>query len=198
MTDTTQILMVVGGYIGLVVVGSLIAMARDSWKRRPSLCPHGIRGGATNGRCSKCADARLREQQEYERRANLQSAATHLRQQEANRLSGCLAPNLEELRTLSPQRFEDAVAQMFERLGYSVEQTPYVNDQGRDAILHKDGSKFLVECKRYKAHNTVGRPEIQKFHSAVMVENATKGFFCYNFYVYARSHKSRGTRKFAD
>jgi hypothetical protein len=66
---------------------------------------------------------------------------------------------------------------MFERLGYEVEQTPYRNDHGRDAILTKDGKKFLVECKRYGKDTTVGRPDLQKFHSAITTDGAVSGFF---------------------
>jgi hypothetical protein len=66
---------------------------------------------------------------------------------------------------------------MFERLGYSVKQTSYVNDQGRDAIIYKEGQKYLVECKRYAQDNNIGRPEIQKFHSAIVFDKADRGFF---------------------
>lgn len=69
------------------------------------------------------------------------------------------------------------MASMFERLGYVVQQTPYVGDYGRDAILQKDGEKLLLECKRYGDISTVGRPEIQKFHSAIISDRAKSGFF---------------------
>lgn len=95
---------------------------------------------------------------------------------EQRRLARSVVPELRELRRLAPRRFEDAVAGMYKRLGYAVTQTPYSNDEGRDAILEKDGAIFLVECKRYGSTNAVGRPEVQKFHSAVMVANARKGF----------------------
>jgi restriction system protein len=66
---------------------------------------------------------------------------------------------------------------MFERLGYKVKQTPYTNDLGRDAILEKDGKTFLLECKRYGETNTTGRPDLQKFHSAIISDKAVGGFF---------------------
>jgi len=66
---------------------------------------------------------------------------------------------------------------MFERLGYEVKQTPYTNDGGRDAILTKDGSTFLVECKRYAEGGLSGRPDLQKFHSAIVTDRAKSGFF---------------------
>lgn len=86
-------------------------------------------------------------------------------------------PSLQFLRSLTSEIFEDEMAEVFRRLGYEVKQTPYVNDHGRDAIMHKDGKKFLLECKRYAAGRTSGRPELQKFHSAIMTDKADRGFF---------------------
>ena len=66
---------------------------------------------------------------------------------------------------------------MFRRLGYQVEQTPYSNDHGRDAVMKKDGKKYLLECKKYGENNSSGRPDLQKFHSAIMSDKAAKGYF---------------------
>jgi restriction endonuclease Mrr len=43
--------------------------------------------------------------------------------------------------------------------------------------MHKGGKKFLLECKRYAAGRTSGRPELQKFHSAIMTDKADRGLF---------------------
>ena len=66
---------------------------------------------------------------------------------------------------------------MFRRLGYEVQQTPYANDFGRDAIMIKYGKKYLVECKCYAKGGLSGRPALQKLHSAMVTDNATSGFF---------------------
>jgi hypothetical protein len=100
-----------------------------------------------------------------------------LKSEEVLRLRQTIAPSIAELRRLSPQRFEDEIARMFERLGYAVKQTPYANDYGRDAILLKAGEKFLLECKRYAENGSCGRPDLQKFHSAIISDNAKRGFF---------------------
>ena len=76
----------------------------------------------------------------------------------------------------TPKEFEDTVAAMFEKLGYSVKQTPYSSDGGKDAIAMKDGTKVLIECKRYEK-DLIGRPALQKFYAAVMEEKADKGIF---------------------
>jgi HJR/Mrr/RecB family endonuclease len=89
--------------------------------------------------------------------------AANLRESEASRLRTLIRLTLAELRELSPSHFEDEMARMFERLGYLVQQTPYVNDRGRDAILQKDGDKFLLECKRYGKKVGSGAPTYRNF-----------------------------------
>jgi HJR/Mrr/RecB family endonuclease len=114
---------------------------------------------------------------EKRRKAILLRSAIALRQQEAERLAESVVPSVEELRGLSTQRFEDEIARMFKRLGYAVQQTPYSKDRGRDAIMTKSGQTYLLECKRYKKGGLSGRPDLQKFHSAMVSDKATKGFF---------------------
>ena len=51
------------------------------------------------------------------------------------------------------------------------------NDGGKDIILYKSNCKYLVECKRFKTNNKVGREYLQKFYAAICEENADLGFF---------------------
>jgi len=62
-------------------------------------------------------------------------------------------------------------------LSESGNQTPHTNDYGRDAILRKDGEIFLLECKKYAEDGLSGRPDLQKFHSAIISDKAKRGFF---------------------
>ncbi len=55
-----------------------------------------------------------------------------------------------------------------------VEQIGGVADGGRDLIIHGRGGKIVVECK-YWRNKSIGRPIVQKLHSAVVSERATKG-----------------------
>jgi HJR/Mrr/RecB family endonuclease len=116
----------------------------------------------------------LNDEQERKQR---NEAADTLRREEAARLAQTLIPSLDELRKLTPQHFEDAVAQMFKRLGYAVQQTPHSNDRGRDGILTKNGEKLLYECKRYGENSVSGRPDLQRFASAITDDDAKSGFF---------------------
>lgn len=84
--------------------------------------------------------------------------------------------NLSVLREMDPFEFEQYVASIFRCVGYECEVTKRTGDGGKDIILRRDNELRLVECKRYTT-TKVGRPDIQKFHSAIMECNAQEGFF---------------------
>jgi hypothetical protein len=158
-------------------------------------CAHGVSGPFAQAHCPKCADERRAEEERVrraaeaaaeaarraaeadQRRREIAASAKRLKSEEALRFEQAIVPSIAELRRLSPQQFEDTIASMFERLGYAVRQTPYSNDYGRDAILMKDGEKFLLECKKYAEDGLSGRPDLQKFHSAIISDKAKRGFF---------------------
>ena len=187
-------------------LGAIAALAADNFLsegekkvlndlKRWASCPHGVLAGKYRNRCEKCVREReeieenrrreqeLQERQQrierelQERQRRIDAAADGLRNDEQVRLAKSLVPSIKELRGLTPQHFEDEVARMFGRLGYEVRQTSYTNDGGRDAILTKDGRKYLVECKRYGESGLSGRPDLQKFHSAIITDRAVSGFF---------------------
>jgi restriction system protein len=175
-------------------------------------CPHGVFAGQYGNRCGKCVheqkeieekqrrERELLERQQQierelqERQQRINAAAESLQRDERSRLASSLIPSIEELRSISPQDFEDEIARMFERLGYEVKQTPYVNDHGRDAILVKDGKKFLLECKRYGEGNVSGRRDLQILHSNIIKDRAvaalvvTTGGFTKNALEFAHGH----------
>jgi len=70
---------------------------------------------------------------------------------------------------LSGFEFEDVIEDVFRNLGYeNVRQAERTADEGRDVIMEEvvDGTRraIIVECKHT---GTVGRPVVQKLHSAV-------------------------------
>src|SRR5262249_14697695 len=143
--------------VGLFSVATVILARRFlAWHQSWAVCRHGVAGGKIRKRCEtgmreeRAIAEKARNEREYrERQQRINTDAIKLRDAERARLAKCLVPSIEELRLLTWQQFEDQVARMFERMGYLVEQTPYVKDHGRDAILKKNGAKFLLECKRY-------------------------------------------------
>jgi HJR/Mrr/RecB family endonuclease len=147
-------------------------------KRRP--CPHGIRGGQTRGRCPICQEERAKEIQEEMKRIKskleIGKAAYELKQGELDRLRKLRLRRFDQLLSLSAKEFEQAIAAMYSRMGYSVHLTPHV-DGGKDVVMTKARKKYLVECKRYDRRRMVGRPELQKFFAALVEESAQGGFF---------------------
>ncbi|MFI5330121.1 MAG: restriction endonuclease [Desulfobaccales bacterium] len=173
-------ILVYAGLVGIVLIIGYIIKVFERWKR----CPHSVIGGISQGLCTACTEKKeaieakyLEQRKIKEQQQSIRTSANELRNSELIRLSKTILPSLDELRELTPQRFEDEIASMFKRLDYNVRQTPYSNDAGKDAILWKGGEKYVLECKRYSADNQSGRPELQKFHSAIISEGAKKGFF---------------------
>jgi restriction system protein len=55
-----------------------------------------------------------------------------------------------------------------------VQNTPLVGDKGKDLIIYLKDKKIFVECKHH-LNGTIGRPTIQKLHSALITEDADRG-----------------------
>lgn len=71
-----------------------------------------------------------------------------------------------DLDSLDGFAFEEICAEIYRRKGYSVENVKSTGDEGRDLILRgPDGETIVAECKHWP-NGTVGRPVIQKLHSA--------------------------------
>ncbi|WP_263376511.1 restriction endonuclease [Granulicella aggregans] len=98
-----------------------------------------------------------------------------MRTEEIQRLSHAWLSRSESYYSMTSREFEDAIAQLFRNLGYQVKQTPYSGDGGKDAILLKNDIKYVLECK--SGAQSIGRPDIQKFHSAMIHEGAVEGFY---------------------
>jgi restriction endonuclease Mrr len=104
---------------------------------------------------------------------------------------------------LSGFEFEDLMEDVFRNLGYeNVRQADRVADEGRDILMEEtvDGTRraVIVECKHT---DSVGRPVVQKLHSAVATYGydgpkrgmvATTGRFTGPATEYARRLRSEG------
>lgn len=70
--------------------------------------------------------------------------------------------------------FESICQKVFtEYFSSSVERTPLVADGGKDLIIHHPSGLVYVECKHHS--NPIGRPVVQKFHSAMITDNIARG-----------------------
>src|SRR5271165_2987463 len=83
---------------------------------------------------------------------------------------------LAQLASLSPETFEEFVAELFESLGYEVRQTGGTGDQGADLRLRRKDLLAIVQCKYHK-RGVVGSPELQKFLGTIHHTRSHKGFF---------------------
>ena len=72
--------------------------------------------------------------------------------------------------------FERVCGDIFSSAGWGrVELIGGVADGGRDVLIHgDDGSLTIVECK-HQPNSSIGRPIVQKLHSAVITEGANRG-----------------------
>lgn len=96
----------------------------------------------------------------------------------------------EYLEQIHPHKFEHLIADLFRSQGYEAEVTKASNDGGKDIILRKGKETKLVEVKRYNK-SSVGRPLIQKLHSAIVDAEAAGGYFV------TLSHFNANARQYA-
>lgn len=76
---------------------------------------------------------------------------------------------------MSGYEFEDFFARVLDRLGYGrIEKVLYSQDEGRDILVSSERGLMIVECKHQPGSN-IGRPVVQKLHSAVVSSGAARG-----------------------
>lgn len=85
------------------------------------------------------------------------------------------ASSVDALNAMSWQEFEMLVGEAFRCKGYSVVETGGSADGGVDLVLKKDGEKFLVQCKQWKAFK-VGVTTIRELYGVMAAGGAAGGF----------------------
>lgn len=99
------------------------------------------------------------------------------------------------MRKLSARQFEELVAEMFSRSGYTVQLTPETRDGGFDiAAAKKDGiGKFLylVECKRYTPPSKVGVQVVRSLYGVVENSRANGGIVVTSSFFTGPAHKEQ-------
>ncbi|MBT2606384.1 restriction endonuclease [Bacillus sp. ISL-53] len=99
-----------------------------------------------------------------------------LHKQSQRKLNVMRYAEAEKLKSMQPNEFEIYIGDLFSLMGYESRVTPFTGDGGKDIVLRKGKEISIVECKRYNA-TKVTRPDIQKFHSAIIDMNAKEGFY---------------------
>ena len=102
----------------------------------------------------------------------------------------------EALREMPPRKFEEIVAEMLEKQGYTVELTPASKDGGFDIYVASKQSLgsflYLVECKRYTPPNKVGVHLVRALHGVVQKTRANAGMLV------TTSFFTHGAQQYAD
>jgi Restriction endonuclease len=118
-----------------------------------------------------------------------------------SRLIAYIDSHPEELYNLTPRQFEEFIAELLNKMGYTVRLGPGSKDGGVDVFAERDqdfGPELtLVQCKRNSPVNKVGEPIIKQLHADVNDRKASKGlvvttsFFTSTALKYIESSKYR-------
>ena len=85
--------------------------------------------------------------------------------------------NPNHIRNITPREFEEIIAEIFKKRGFTVELTKQTRDGGKDIIaISKDElgikTKFFIECKHYDEERKIGVDVIRTLHG---VKNQKEG-----------------------
>ncbi|MEM9778069.1 MAG: restriction endonuclease, partial [Chloroflexota bacterium] len=83
---------------------------------------------------------------------------------------------LDQMQSLDPVDFERYCAWLYQKEGYTVQETKTSGDEGIDLLLKKGGKKVVVQCKRYAGN--VGQPVVRDLYGAMFHVAATEAHVC--------------------
>ncbi len=106
-----------------------------------------------------------------------------------------LMRNPKSIFDLPPRKFEELVAEMLTRDGFSVTLTPETKDGGKDILALNKTSLgnhlFLVECKRYAPERPVDISIVRALYGVVEAEKANAGILVTTSYFTKEAMKFR-------
>ncbi len=97
-----------------------------------------------------------------------------INQLKSKKLYGDVATAKTKLDDISWQEFEVLTGEHFRQQGYQVEDTGSGADGGVDLVLRKNGEKYLVQCKHWKAYK-VGVKLVRELLGVMVGKGATGG-----------------------
>ncbi len=161
----------------LLVVGFLArVLYKRATKKKCIRCGNSTE--SPSAYCPTCSAAmaeaarRASEQRAAEQRARAdeQRRAWEAQEEEERRRVSTLA----DLHRLTGPQFEDLIASLFRKDGYTVRRCGGSWDEGIDLVLVMGQEKDVVQCKRWK--NDIGSPVVRDFYGALMHAAARHGF----------------------
>lgn len=101
----------------------------------------------------------------------------------------------ELLYQIDPRKFEEIIAEVFDKHDFQVELTPRTRDGGRDIVAIRSTlgvkSKYIIECKRYAKTNPVSVGLVRSLYGVQTQEGANKSILA------TTSHFTSGAKNFA-
>mgnify|MGYP001190347376 CR=1 FL=1 len=94
---------------------------------------------------------------------------------------------MDEVDQMTGLEFEEWLAELYRKKGYTVQLTPQSNDFGADLIVKREGKLSVIQAKRYK--NKVGLRAIQEIVAAKPHYKAHEAFVITNNYFTAPAQK---------
>ncbi len=180
------------GLFAIFVIGFSAKILYD--RVNPKKC--GRCGTPTKTRGAYC-DACLAAMEESQRRASEQRAAEQRAKDEAEHYAreqwkleeSRRISVLDELHRLTGPQFEDLIASLFRKDGYTVGYCGGNGDEGIDLVLEMGEEKDVVQCKPGKSD--IESPVVREFYGALMHAAARHGF------IVTSASFNQGARDFA-
>lgn len=148
---------------------------RKEYKRNHAPCAHGVIGALYGYKeCIKCQQEKI-DRDKKEKRRLAEEAAIRKAEKEREYKEWVSKIRLPEyLEKMHPQEFEHLICDLFKKMGYEVEETPYSGDGGIDGLLKKNGDSFILQCKRVKG--SVGEPVLRDLFGTMHANDTKEGF----------------------
>jgi hypothetical protein len=160
----------------LVPIGLLFVGVLGYWfyEARVRPCHHGkLRAWGRPVLCEACVqEERVRERDRTDQvDAHRLSEARRKQEIEALKVAWLeKARRLAFLQDLPPEEFQSFVWMVFRRLDYTIEETPFVQDGGVDGTLVRNGTRTVLQCKRYRGD--VGEPAVRDLYGTYLHQKA--------------------------
>lgn len=104
----------------------------------------------------------------------------------SDRLLKYLSENPEAFYQLKSRKFEEVMAEIYNKLGYNVELTKATRDGGKDIIIRKPEILgdfiYYVECKKYAADDPVGVGIVRAFDGVINMNRVNGGIIATTSY----------------
>jgi hypothetical protein len=144
------------------------------YRERSVPCVHGVPGAkSTLSLCPTCDAESKRRSMEWmlERQKEKDRKAAEELARYNQWVANIRLP--EFIKKMDPEAFEGLVCRLFGRMGYRVESTPYVGDNGSDGYLYKGSEKIVLQCKRVQG--SVGEPVLRDLFGTMHATQSTSG-----------------------